>query len=187
MKTATELQLSATSATFVRLTRRGRRLEHLDGVVVGVGRKWLALALDHNAGFAGFALLRVRDVREVHQQSSDGFLQKAWSLEGQWPAPRLEDVNLDRTGTMLRSLGDHRLLSVFYEYEHPDECAIGVPTAYERNVLHLQTINPNAEWTEDGFTLRYRQISRVEVGDAYARRLWKVGGAPPPRTTPRGS
>lgn len=187
MKIASQLEACIDPAKFVRLTRRGRRVDGLDGVITAVGRKWLVLAEDYNAGFLGSVMLRVKDVRAVEAKSSDSFLRKAWSSEGCWPAPQVNGVSLSSTSEMLKSLSTlYPLLTMHYEYEHPDECTIGVPLRYRRKSVEFRTIDPDAEWTDDEPTLRYRDISRVDVGDDYARRLLRVGGPPPARGLPQG-
>ena len=174
------LQRVADECAFVRVIRRGRRLDKLNGVVTSVGRKWMSMTIDYDAGFNGFAVLRVRDVVKVETQSGQAFMRGAWTAEGNWPVPCLEDVDLDRTRDVLRSLGrQFPLLTVHYEHDDPDACMIGTPVAFRRKKFDLVTIDTNAEWDDNPFIFSYREVSRIGVGGGYERRLLNIGGPPP--------
>jgi hypothetical protein len=175
------LERSLAESAFVRVLRRGRRLEPTDGVVVGIGRRWLVVAADVDAGLAHIAMLRRRDVRALQPMPHSGFTQRAWQVEGHWPPPRIPELDLDGTGAMLRSIAtSFPLLGLHYEYDDPNACFFGSPRRHRRGRVDLQLIDPSAEWDTLPYTLRHREISKVEVGSAYARRLLEIGGPPPP-------
>ncbi|HEY0237920.1 MAG TPA: hypothetical protein VGC37_04685 [Friedmanniella sp.] len=173
------LREAADDGRLVRITR-GRRWDRLDGSVVALGAKWLLLATEVDAGFDGHTLVRVADVRRVAASSSARFLERALRAEGHWPLPALDGVDVSSTRAALRSLSAiSPLISVFYERAHPDECLIGVPRRYGRRRFRLQNVDPNAEWDEPDSAIRYREVSRIDVGGAYERRLAAVAGPPP--------
>ncbi len=176
------LERSASGSEFVRVIRRGRHLDKLDGVVVSLGRKWLAMALDDDAGFDGFAVIRSRDVCRVEPLNNGRFLRDSWALQGHWPVPYVGDVVLERTREMLPGLSRlFPVLTMHYEYDDPHACLIGVPLRCRRHSFTLQTIDPDAQWNEWVTTFRYPEVSRVDVATAYSRRLLDVGGPPPAR------
>ena len=159
--------------------RRRKRWDRLDGVVQARSAKWLLLALVEDAGSAGHVLLRVADVRRVEPAPSS-FVQRALELEGHWPLPTLDAVDLSSTRAALRSLAATQpLVGVHYEYDHPDECLIGVPRGFGRRKFSLQDVTPDATWDPVDAVLRYRSVSRVVVGGAYERRLAAVAGPAP--------
>ncbi len=136
------LERSASGSEFVRVIRRGRHLDKLDGVVVPLGRKWLAMALDDDAGFDGFAVIRSRDVCRVEPLNNGRFLRDSWALQGHWPVPYVGDVVLERTREMLPGLSRlFPVLTVHYEYDDPHACLIGVPLRCRR---HSFTSRPSA-------------------------------------------
>lgn len=158
---------------------RRKGWDRLDGVVTARSAKWLLLASELDAGFDGHVLLRVADVRRVEPVRSS-FVQRALEREGHWPLPTLDGVDLASTRAALRSLGASQpLVGVHYEYDHPDECLIGVPRGFGRRKFRLHNVTPEATWDPVDAVLRYRSISRIVVGGAYERRLAAVAGPAP--------
>lgn len=162
----------------VKITRR-KGWDRLDGVVQARSAKWLLLAQEFDAGFDGHVLLRVADVRRV-QLASPSFVPRALELEGHWPLPALDGVDLSSTRAALRSLAATQpLVGVHDEYDHPDECLIGVPRGFGRTKFRLQNVDTHATWDPVDAVLRYRSISRIVVGGAYERRLAAAAGPAP--------
>lgn len=126
--------------------------------------RWLLLAVEVDAGFHGHVLLRVSDVRRIAAAPNAGFVERALAAEGNWPLPRL-DVDLGSTEAALRSLAEAApLVAVHYEQDHPAECLIGVPRDFRPRKFRLQTVTPAAEWDDEDAVLRYRSVSRIDVG-----------------------
>lgn len=161
----------------VTVTRR-KGWDRLDGSIVASSTKWLLLAVDDGAGFNGHTIIRVLDVRSVVPATNAAFVERALALEGHWPLPRLDPLDLTSTQSVLRTLTDTApLVTIFYEQDHPDKCLIGVPHDFESRKFRLQTVTPNAEWEAEDTVMRYRSVSRIETGAAYERRL--AAGSPP--------
>lgn len=174
------IEKAAGDGRLIRLTRR-RGWDRLDGSIVARSRKWLLLALELDAGFDGHALVRVSDVRRLERSPNAAFVERALAVEGHWPLPGLEGVELASTRAALRTLADSvGLVSIGYEQDHPDECLIGLPRHFGQKKFRLQTVNPAAEWDTEDATFRYRSVSRIDVGGSYERRLSAVAGPPPP-------
>lgn len=172
------LDEAAAEGHLVRISRR-KRWDRLDGVLQARSAKWLLLALVVDAGFDGHVLLRVADVRHVEPASSS-FVRRALELEGHWPLPTLDGVDLSSTRAALGSLAATQpLVGVHYEYDHPDECLIGVPRGFGRRTFRLHNVTPEATWDPVDAVLRYRSVSRMVVDDAYGRRLAAVAGPAP--------
>jgi hypothetical protein len=160
--------------------RRKKGWDRLDGWIVAHSRKWLLMAVELDAGFNGHTLIRPSDIGSIQEGPSAKFVQQSLAAEGHWPLPRLAGIDLTSTQTVLTSLSQIApLVSIHYEQDHPDECLIGLPRDFRRRKFRLRTVNPTAEWDADDSTLRYRSVSRIDVGGAYARRLAAVAGALP--------
>ena len=50
---------------------------------------------------------------------------------------------------------------------------------FRRQSFLLRTIDPSVVWGGDNVQVRYRVISRLEIGGAYKRRLAAIGGHRP--------
>lgn len=163
----------------VRVTRR-KGWERLDGSIVSRSSRWLLLAIEHDAGFDGHALVRVADVRRIRPYQSSSFVERALQHEGHWPLPQLEGVDLSSTRTVLESLAAlEMLLAIHYEQEHPYECLIGVPRRFVRKKFRLQNVGTDAQWEAEDSVHRYKWVSRIDIGNAYERRLAAVAGPAP--------
>ncbi len=166
--------------SLVRVSRR-KGWDDFDGSVVGMGRTWLLMATtDASAGFSGFDALRIEDVRKVVPVWNADFLQAALALEGHWPLPKLDEVDLSSTRAVVESLGQqYPLLSVHDERTRDDERFIGVPGDFRRKSFRLHEVTPRATWDHPPSRWTYREVSSISVGDRYEDRLWQIAGGPP--------
>lgn len=163
----------------VKVTRR-KGWDRLDGSIVSRSSKWLLVAIEYDAGFDGHALVRVSDVRRIQAYPSSTFIERALDADGHWPLPLLEGVDLSSTRAALRSrAASQPLLAVYSENDHPDECLIGVPRVFGRREFRLQNVGTDAEWDAEDSFHRYGSVSRIDVGNAYERRLAAVAGPAP--------
>ena len=170
---------AAADGRLVRVVRR-KGWDRLDGSIVSVGGKWLVIALQVDAGFNGYALVRRSDVRRVEFDAKAGFVSKALAAEGHWPLPGLDGLDLATTQGVLRSTAQLvPLVSIHYEPQNPNACLIGVPHDFARRKFKLQTVTPTAEWEVEDSTFRYRSVSRIDLLGAYEQRLAAVAGASP--------
>ena len=179
-RTAKRLEKAAEDGRLVRVVRK-KSWDGLQGSIVSVGRKWLLMAIEVQAGFDGHALIRRSDVRHVWTNPTAGFVSRALAAEGHWPLPGLDGIDLTTTQSVLRSVADLApLVSVFYERKDPDDVRIGLPHSFKGPTFKLKLVTTTAEWDFD-VVFRYRSISRIDLGGAYERRLAAVAG-PAPKT-----
>lgn len=170
---------SIADGRLVKVTRR-QGWERLEGSIVARSSKWLLLALEYDAGFNGHALVRVSDVRRIERYPSSSFVERALAREGHWALPELAGVNLSSTRTALESLAASQVLVAIHdEQDHPNECLIGVPRDFGRKKFRLQNVGTDAQWDAEDSVHRYRSVSRIDVGNAYERRLAAIAGPPP--------
>ena len=175
------LQKARESGELVRVWRK-RGWNDLRGSVQALNRKWLLVATEQDAGLNGHACIRISDIRKVEPLPNSNFIQKSLNADGHWPLPRLQNIDLRTTQSILGSLADTSpLVTVFYENDYADECLIGVPYAFQRHEFRLRNLTPDARWDDkdQDAVFRYRAITKLEVGGVYERRLAAVAGDPP--------
>lgn len=150
----------------------------LEGFVVALADEWAAIQLVYDVGLNGWSIVRLDTVREVERQATDAFLPRALALFGEAPEPI--DVDLSSCRSIIRSLATtFPLLSVFTESIDPSVCAIGRPLRTGNQRLRLLDIGPDAEWHDEPRSLRYDDITRIDVGGRYETALHALGGYPP--------
>ncbi|RNI23933.1 hypothetical protein EFY87_06620 [Flexivirga caeni] len=149
---------------------------------MGVGRKWTLLAsIAEDLALDGYVALRTRDIARVGAPVGGDVSTRVLAARQQWPPSAPKSVPLDRTGALLRRFADVApLLSLYTETDDPDECFVGKPVRWADTEVCLREISPAARWEDTVSVWRYREITRVEVGDGYAAALAEVGGEPPP-------
>ena len=159
---------------------RHKEWDRLDGCILGVGNRWILLAVESDAGFHGHSAIRISDIKKVKGMKSTRFTVDALRSEGHWPMPDLPGVDLTSTRTLVETVTTAGpLFAVFDEHDCSDACLVGTPTHFRpRNFTFLE-ITPRATWAGKTTTIKYRRISRIDVTDPYLTRLSRIGGAPP--------
>jgi hypothetical protein len=176
-----DLEAAATAQSLVRVVRSIRCSDELEGFVVGLGVKWLLLALlDGNIYLNGFVALRLRDVTKVQQRGGIGsFVGRALTLRGHWP-PTAPAIDLDTVGGVIRSAGEAApLVTLHVEADDPNVCLIGRPAGITGRSVQLREITPEAEWKDRPTKWKLADVTRVEFGGRYEEALALVGGTPP--------
>lgn len=159
--------------TVVRLVRRPKSADLLDGFLVGVGSELAMLHVldDHAMALNGYAVVRCRDIRWWRPDTS--FTSRALRLLGQAPvAP--DGVALDDWPSLLRwAAARYPLLGIEDEFKAPGCLRIGTIRKLGKRALRLDTVGPDAR---PGRTLRYpySDITCVSFGDGYSAALAKV-------------
>jgi hypothetical protein len=74
--------------------------------------------------------------------------------------------------------GSFPLVGIYTELSRAESLNIGRPMKIRKQAFRLQEVTPAAKWTSPS-KWHYRELSRVQVGDPYLDRLWKVAGVPP--------
>ena len=182
-KTVGRLAEAASDLDHVRLRRRIKRADRLDGFVVGLGHRWVLLRLVDNAmHLDGFAAVRIRDIEEVKADPSGNFVREALEWRAQGAANEgVPQLDLDSDRGLITSAGKaYPLISIHIEYQRPDVCFIGTPVRVTSKSVDLHEVTPRARWRDDRRRWQYSDISRVEVGGGYEAALHAVAGPPKP-------
>ena len=162
------------SLELVRIERRPRTADRIDGFIVAVGEKWALIQATTGGGyFDGFVAIRVRDVVMVKRDAS--FEGRFAQTQPEWPPGAPAGVDLDRTKRLIESMARLApIIGIEQEHRAPGTQWIGVPVGYDRRRLILHEVRPDATWREEPFAFKFRRITRVEIGNHYKKALATV-------------
>lgn len=164
----------------VRVKRRvGCRV---DGVVAGIGARWVLLHALFDLQIDGLCAVRRRDIAKVRVESSgDGVTERSLRHRGAFPAP-VTDIGLDNTGDVLEGLGARGIVTVHPERRDPGVCFLGVVGAVDRTRkrFELLELSPTATWYTTATVWHFGDVSRVQVLTGYEEALSELAGPPPP-------
>ncbi|MFC8732859.1 hypothetical protein ACFT5B_10400 [Luteimicrobium sp. NPDC057192] len=158
-----------------------RGADYLEGFVVGIGKRWVALAkLDSRVSFDGWTLLRLKDIQAVTlEPDPDCFTVKALRARSEWPPPSA-DVELDDLrGAATAAAAVAPTTSVFVEFDRPDICYIGSLVSVDDKGLRLLEVDTQAEWRRKPRSIDRDDVTRIDFGGRYEEALALVAGAAP--------
>jgi hypothetical protein len=88
------LRAARESGDVVRIRRKLKRAERLEGFVVGIGKQWVLLHLVDDVVLDGYAAVRLKDVDKVRVYvTAESFTQRALAFNGHRAQP-LANVDL---------------------------------------------------------------------------------------------
>ena len=181
-----ELRRSATRLDYLRITRRPKRVDDLDGYVVGIGRSWVLLATSLDGLPGGFTACRLCDIKSIDRAPGSRFIRRSLQAHAAWP-PKPPDSPIDLDGGvhgMVESAAlAAPLVAIHPELDDPGICYIGRPAGWSRRKLFLHEVNPKGRWVSRPYSHRIEWITRVEFGGRYETNLAIVAGDEP---APRG-
>jgi hypothetical protein len=152
---------------------------HLDGYVIGIGKRWLLLAVpDSGIRFDGYTAVRIKDLTGVRAAPYARFVEHALTLRSQWPPqPLANAVNLDTRRALLRSFaGGYPVVTVHPERFDPDVCFVGRVTGVGKRSVRLKHVTPAGKWEKPVTRHRLGWITKVDVGGSYEQALLMVAG-----------
>lgn len=167
------LREAADDRVIVRVTRSGD-LDLVDGVVLGVGRRWVLLAATEETGhLEGHVAVRLKHVRDVERSTS--FATRFATTQAGWPPVRPEGVDLDRTSALVRGLATlGELVAVEQEKWVPDVMWVGAVDEVRDGWLWLLEVRVDATWHDESLGYPLRRLSKVAVGSRYLTTLASV-------------
>jgi hypothetical protein len=156
------------------------RADRLDGFVVAIGEKWVALSKLDGVRLDGWSLLRLKDIQAVGiDPDPDCFEVRALKVRGQWP-PTAPELKLDDVvGVIASASAAAPMTSVFVEFDRPDICWVGSVTAMDADNLKLLEVSTQAEWYRKPRSIDPEDVTRIEFGGSYEEALDLVAGPPP--------
>ncbi|MBU1589052.1 MAG: hypothetical protein KKH51_14080, partial [Actinobacteria bacterium] len=163
----------------VRIERKPRFADRLDGFVLAVGDKWVLMARTTEGGyFDGSVFFRVKDIRRVRKDHSfEGAFARTQSG---WPPSVDFAFSLDRLDSVVNGLAALGVI-VGIEKDHERSAIwIGRIDEIERKTLWLHEVRPDASWHEAPRGYRLKAISTVSVASRYLNALATIAGTQPP-------
>lgn len=182
-KTAERLERALADRLLVRVRRSIPDADVLDGFVVGIGRKWVALArLSDRVELDGWTLLRLSDVHSVKiTPDPECFAIRALRLREQWPPPAVEVDLDDDAGAVEGAAGSRPMVAVRCEWDRSDVCWIGSVRSVKGSTLSLLEVGVEAEWASKARRFDLDDITRLDFGGGYEEALALVAGPAPER------
>ena len=80
----------------IRVVRSIKKSDRLDAHVVGIGRKWVLLAMATDGSPDGHVVLRIKDIKHIYWDPAERFIRRSLKAQQAWPpSPPSERVDLD--------------------------------------------------------------------------------------------
>ncbi|MFC8597789.1 hypothetical protein [Isoptericola sp. NPDC057191] len=158
-----------------------RGADHIEGFVVGVGARWVALAqLDDRVSLDGWTLLRLKDIQAVTvEPDHDSFTIKALRARAEWP-PQVPDVALDDLrGAATSAAALAPMSATFVELDRPDICYVGSLVSVDDRRLRLLEVDTQGQWHRKTRSLDPDDVTRIDFGGRYEETLALVAGPAP--------
>jgi hypothetical protein len=165
----------------VRVERKPKYADRLDGFIVQVGEKWALLAQISDGGFFnGHIAFRLRDIARIKRDRS--FENVYARTQPEWPPTAPEGIQLNSTADVLISLGTGAaLMGIEKEYERRAKW-IGVFDEIVGKYFYLHEVRPDASWHKRPLGYKLKAITTVEVRSHYMVGLSAVAGGGPVAT-----
>lgn len=165
----------------VRIRRWFPDASPIEGFVVGVGKRWVAVALlPEGEEHDGYDLVRLEDIHKVRvEKDPEAIRARVLIARGQWPLPP-PSVRLGNIKAVIRDVGSEgALFSVHVERHRPDAMWVGALRKIAGGQLHLAHLTPDAQWDEEPLRLDLHDITRVTIATSQLKDLTL---AAPPRS-----
>jgi hypothetical protein len=173
-----KLRAALESSDMVSVYRDFRHDYPLDGFVVGIGRRWAALALTIDGGyFDGHVAFRLRDVKKVTRNRS--FQSRFSRLQPDWPAMLETGFDLNTTVETLRSFSARSPLLSIAKDGDSSAIWIGEFLATNRKWIGLREVLVDATWRKHASAHRRSAVDTISIGSHYLTALSAVAGRAP--------
>jgi hypothetical protein len=180
-KALARLQRAQAERLHVSIRRWAPDADRVEGFVVAVGAKWVAIAAsDDRIHLNGWCVLRLKDIQAVRvDPDPECFIVRALRARGEWP-PSCPELDLDSASGLIDSVSATApLMTVFQEFYRPDFCWIGVSVANDGKTLRVLEVSPRATWRRKPMTIDLDDVTRVDFGGDYEGSLALVAGPAP--------
>ncbi|WP_432991635.1 hypothetical protein [Dactylosporangium sp. CA-233914] len=179
--TASALRKHQKSHELVRVGRVWSE-ETFEGYVGAVSGQWAALTpLAGNIFLDGYAVVRLDDITSLEPRGGpESFPARSLTLDGAWPPPPLpEDVELaSARGILASAARRYRLVSIYIERDDPGVVFRGRVAGFDQKSLRLLELSSAAQWSREPTAWRLDEITRVDFGGEYERKLLRVADEP---------
>lgn len=166
----------------IRIVRSIRKADRLDAHVVGIGRRWVMLAMARDGSPDGYVVVRLKDIKHIYWDPTERFIRRSLKVQHAWPpASPSHRVDLDHGVKRLMQsvVAGSALVTIHPELDRTDVCYIGRPTRWGKRTLRLQEVDPQGRWEDEVEKHRIDTITRVDFDRTYENNLAAVAGKRP--------
>lgn len=180
-----QLEQAKGDAALVRLDSKHRHAEPIEGCVVALGRRWVALALlDGATRPDGWALVRLRDVASVQRSPHSALAQQILRARSAWPLLPPADLPLDKGRELTDALvARGELMTVHVEGFDPEARWVGMAVSHREGELELHEITARGRWSRRPTFFDVKAVTRFTLGDGHTGALALVAGERPDLAT----
>jgi len=177
-KVQSQLRAAALEQRMLRIERKPKFADRLDGFIVGVGSKWALLARIAEGHFDGYFAFRIRDVRRIRSDTT--FMGAFARTQPEWPPTSPFEHALDSTEGVILALGQSGpLFGILKDNEH-DAMWVGGYDDIIKKMVYLHEVRPDASWHDEPLGYKLKAITGVETGTRYMTALAAISGTEPP-------
>ncbi len=179
MNAAEALRNAITENVVVRVDRQLEYADALYGFVLRVGAKWALMAQVSDGGYAdGFVAFRVGDVSWVVADST--MATTFAKTQPEWPRQYPHDVDLDRTRSVLTSLGARAGLVGIEKERERNALWIGTFDEIIDGHVYLHEVRPDGIWHDEPLGYKLSAVTAIYVETRYFAALRALAGPIPP-------
>jgi hypothetical protein len=173
-----KLLKSIAEQQMVRVERKPRFADRLDGFVLAVGKRWALMARTSEGGyFDGSVAFRMKDVGRLTVDQS--FQPTFARTQPEWPPSAVTTFELDTISELLKGLADVDTLVGIEKDEERSAIWIGRLDEVDVKTVWLHEVRPNASWHDVPRGYKLKAITTVSVGSRYLTALAAVSGTEP--------
>jgi hypothetical protein len=178
--TATQGKLRAAidKQHIVRVERKPKYADRLDGFVVLVGERWALMARTSDGGFFnGFVAFRIRDVTRIKKDRT--FETEFAKTQPEWPPAYPHDIRLRTTADVIEGMSLGTMLMGLKKENERSAIWIGKFDEIIKRWVYLLEVHPDATWYAAPLGYQLKAITSVEIGSHYLVGLTAIAGDPP--------
>lgn len=168
MKPSTRRRLDAAieERRVVRVHRKPRFADRLDGVVLRVGRRWALMAKVVDGGyFDGVTAFRLKDIVRVDEDASVAAVFARTRPE--WPPTFDGEIDLDDIARLLEDIAPTDVLRGIQKERERSGLWVGLLDQVTRRYVYLHEVRPDASWRATPLGYRLKAITSVDIGSRY--------------------
>lgn len=166
--------------TLVRVERKPKYADRLEGFVLRVGSRWALMAQTVDGGYPdGLIAFRMQDAKQITEDESVAATFAKTLPE--WPPSHTAELDLETTAGVIRGLGSGDGLLGIQKETKRRATWIGSLDTITARFVYLHEVRPDGTWRPAPLGYKLRAITTVEVGRRYYSALSAVAGERPGR------
>jgi hypothetical protein len=181
-KSLARLRESISEQRIIRVERKPKFADGLDGFVVLVGERWALMARTADGGFFnGYIAFRIRDVKRI--KTDQTFETTFAKTQPEWPPAYPLELGLGATIDVVEGLGQSAALVGIQKENERSAIWIGKLDEVIKGMVYIHEVRPDATWHDSPLGYKLKAITTVEIGSQYLVGLTAIAGTgPAPRS-----